>query len=43
MGEGDEREERAILTALGVRVVLKKPFNEAELLAALSSELGGTA
>ncbi len=43
MGEGDEGEERAILAALGVRVVLKKPFSETELLAALSSELGGAA
>lgn len=33
---GDERE---VLTALGVRSVLKKPFTEADLMAALAAEL----
>ena len=33
---GDERE---VLTALGVRGVLKKPFTEADLMAALAAEL----
>ena len=39
MGEGDAGEDRVVLNGLGVRVVLKKPFAEAELLEALRTEL----
>lgn len=40
MGDGDAGAERAALAELGVRVVLRKPFTETELLSALNAELG---
>lgn len=39
MGDGDAGEERAALAELGVRTLLRKPFTETELLAALGAEL----
>jgi len=39
MGDGDAGEERAALAELGVRMVLRKPFTETELLSALRAEL----
>lgn len=38
-GDGKAGEDRAALTACGVRVVLEKPFSEATLLSALEDEL----
>jgi CheY-like chemotaxis protein len=39
-GDGNPGEDRAALTAQGVRRLLNKPFVEADLLEALQAELG---